>query len=108
MVRRSKYRTQTYSCKHKIEAVRRPPTESTETDAKRQSELFQVRAYLPMVPMRTPLAHGESLESLRLLCFLLFISGWIFYDIREPTVEVLSIVAKGEAAAWLERAGEKA
>ena len=30
----------------------------------------------------------------------------IFYDIREQTVEVLAIVPKSQAAAWLEEAGE--
>jgi len=31
----------------------------------------------------------------------------IFYDIREQTVEVLAVVPKSQAAAWLEEAGEK-
>lgn len=30
----------------------------------------------------------------------------VFYDIRQGTVEVLAIVAKSDAAEWLERSGE--
>jgi len=30
----------------------------------------------------------------------------IFYDIREQTVEILAIVSKNAAAAWLQRMGE--
>jgi mRNA-degrading endonuclease RelE of RelBE toxin-antitoxin system len=31
----------------------------------------------------------------------------VFYDVQEPRVEVLAIVPKTSAAAWLEREGEK-
>jgi mRNA-degrading endonuclease RelE of RelBE toxin-antitoxin system len=31
----------------------------------------------------------------------------IFYDVREATVEILAIVPKDDADAWLDRAGEK-
>jgi mRNA-degrading endonuclease RelE of RelBE toxin-antitoxin system len=31
----------------------------------------------------------------------------VFYDVREKTVEVLAIVPKSDAVAWLERWGEK-
>jgi mRNA-degrading endonuclease RelE of RelBE toxin-antitoxin system len=31
----------------------------------------------------------------------------VFYDVRESTVEILAIVLKSQAEAWLERAGEK-
>jgi len=30
----------------------------------------------------------------------------VFYDVAEEVVEVLAIVAKSEAEAWLERMGE--
>lgn len=32
----------------------------------------------------------------------------VFYDVGEGTVEILAIVAKSEAAGWLEARGEKA
>jgi len=31
----------------------------------------------------------------------------VFYDLTEDTVEILAIIAKSQAEAWLERAGEK-
>jgi mRNA interferase RelE/StbE len=30
----------------------------------------------------------------------------VFYDVLEGTVEILAVIAKSEAAAWLMRAGE--
>jgi mRNA-degrading endonuclease RelE of RelBE toxin-antitoxin system len=31
----------------------------------------------------------------------------VYYDVTEDTVEILAIVSKAEAQAWLERAGER-
>jgi len=31
----------------------------------------------------------------------------VYYDVTEDTVEILAIVSKSEAQAWLERAGER-
>jgi hypothetical protein len=31
----------------------------------------------------------------------------VFYDVREGTVEILAIVPKSSAAAWLDAAGER-
>jgi mRNA-degrading endonuclease RelE of RelBE toxin-antitoxin system len=63
--------------------------------------------YLRHEPTRTSKSRIKRLRGLAKPQFRLRVGDIrVFYDVSEAAVEVLAIVAKAEADAWLERAGE--
>jgi len=64
--------------------------------------------YLRFQPERVSRSRIKRLRGLRRPQFRLRVRDVrVFYDVREGAVEVLAVVEKADAAAWLDREGEK-
>ena len=77
----------------------------------RAHERTQVRAaldtYLRTAPRKVSKIRIKRLQGLSRPQYRLRIGDLrILYDVGERTVEVLAVVAKGDAAEWLDKAGE--
>lgn len=66
-----------------------------------------LEAYLRHEPSRTSRSRVKRLRGLRRPQYRLRVGEVrVFYDVSEATVEILAIVAKSEAEAWLAQFGE--
>ena len=67
-----------------------------------------IKEHLRFEPTRTSKSRIKRLRGMRLPQYRLRVEEIrVFYDVTEEAVEVLAIVPKPEAAAWLERYGEQ-
>ena len=75
--------------------------------AERTAARDALEQYLRHEPTRTSKSRIKRLRGLAKPQFRLRVGDIrVFYDVSETAVEVLAIVSKAEADAWLERAGE--
>ena len=66
-----------------------------------------IEVHLRIEPTRTSRSRIKRLRGLRHPQYRLRVGNVrVFYDVGDTTVEILAIVAKSEAEAWLARAGE--
>jgi mRNA interferase RelE/StbE len=66
-----------------------------------------IEVHLRSEPTRTSRSRIKRLRGLRHPQYRLRVGDMrVFYDVGDTTVEILAIVAKSEAEAWLARAGE--
>jgi mRNA-degrading endonuclease RelE of RelBE toxin-antitoxin system len=67
-----------------------------------------IKEHLSFEPMKTSKSRIKRLRRMRHPQYRLRVEEIrVFYDVTEEAVEVLAIVPKPEAAAWLERYGEQ-
>lgn len=67
-----------------------------------------IEKYLRFDPKKTSKSRIKRLRGKRRPQFRLRVDDMrVFYDVYDETVEILAIVAKSEASAWLESAGEQ-
>ena len=67
-----------------------------------------LETHLRHEPAKTSRSRIKRLRGLRKPQYRLRVGGLrVFYDIAESRVEVLAIIEKSQAAAWLARVGEK-
>lgn len=68
-----------------------------------------MKEYLSFVPTKTSKSRIKRLRGMRHPEYRLRVDEIrVFYDVTEEAVEILAIVPKAEAAAWLERYGNQA
>ena len=67
-----------------------------------------MKEHLRVAPTKTSKSRIKRLRSMRHPEYRLRVDEIrVFFDVAEETVEILAIVPKAEAAAWLERYGEQ-
>jgi mRNA-degrading endonuclease RelE of RelBE toxin-antitoxin system len=67
-----------------------------------------IKAYLSFEPTKTSKSRIKRLRRMRHPQYRLRVDEIrVFYDVTDETVEVLAIVPKPEASAWLERYGKQ-
>jgi mRNA interferase RelE/StbE len=68
-----------------------------------------IKEHLSFEPMKTSKSRIKRLRQMRHPQYRLRVDEIrVFYDVTDEAVEVLAIVPKSEATAWLERYGEQA
>ena len=68
-----------------------------------------LKEHLRFAPTKTSKSRIKRLRGMRHPEYRLRVDEIrVFYDVTEETVEILTIIPKAEAAAWLERYGEQA
>ena len=65
-----------------------------------------IKEHLRFAPTKTSKSRIKRLRGMRQTEYRLRVDDIrVFYDVTEHTVEILAIISKAEAAAWLERYG---